>query len=146
MESLCCLVYLSTAHDIPDHEQLNTLLTDAREFNKRYDVTGILLHHEGTFFQYLEGPCDKGLDTVFKRIKASRSHFGVIELLKMPIEHRLFGDWLMGSTDIPEGIMLSLKKASWERFSQKNLLEPNQKYYTHGLQLLQAQWEVFSKP
>ncbi len=49
------LVYISAAeHDFPEKE-LQELLAKARENNSKLDISGMLLFHEGSFIQALEG-------------------------------------------------------------------------------------------
>jgi hypothetical protein len=91
---------------------LEALLQSARQFNASQDVTGVLLHHTGSFWQYLEGP-RQGIERVYTRIRGSHLHTDLFELLDGPADERLFPDWKMGSTGVPESTMLSLRSASW---------------------------------
>ena len=56
MSDLTNLCYVSSATRSLSVAQLTDLLIDARQFNQSVQVTGVLLHHDGGFFQYLEGP------------------------------------------------------------------------------------------
>jgi hypothetical protein len=144
---LCCLVYISTAYQLLTEAELEQILTDARQFNAQVEVTGVLLHHEGTFFQYIEGECGegKGLEQVFHRVQASRRHFSIIKLMQIPIEQRLFSDWLMGSTHVSADTMLSLKSASWELLNQELKQRPEDELHP-ALQLLKSQWQLSTSP
>jgi hypothetical protein len=55
-EKVLQLVYASAAAVPFTIAQLESLLTKARRKNSLCDVTGMLLYHEGSFFQVLEGP------------------------------------------------------------------------------------------
>jgi hypothetical protein len=141
MSDLCCIVYVSTAYTIPTESELENLLAKARDFNKIMGVTGVLLHHDRMFFQYIEGACGDGagLNAVYEKIKESKQHHNIIELFSEKIDRRLFGDWLMGSTQVSEQTLTTLQFANWKQL--KHALFDKTKPETHGLLLLQFEWE-----
>jgi len=110
------LCYTSTATKPLTQSDLERLLLSARQFNASQDVTGVLLHHTGSFLQYLEGP-RQGIERVYARIRVCRLHTELFELLDGPADERLFPDWQMGSTGVRESTMLSLRNASWNRLA-----------------------------
>lgn len=112
VNELVQLCYTSTAAKPMAQSDLESLLRGARQFNASQDVTGVLLHHSGSFLQYLEGP-QHGVERVYARIRISPLHTDLFELLDGPTNERLFPDWKMGSTGVPESTMLSLRNASW---------------------------------
>src|SRR5450631_2148604 len=68
-----------------------------RRFHMRnldLDVTGVLLYSDGHFMQCLEGPADR-LASVYDRIKSDSLHFGIIDLVREPIQERAFSEWSM---------------------------------------------------
>lgn len=71
MSGLVAVAYLSTAAPFLTEADLEHLLADARSFNSRAQVTGALLVHDATFFQYFEGP-EEGVEAVYARVRASR--------------------------------------------------------------------------
>jgi hypothetical protein len=94
-----CLIYLSTAVNLLTDTELIGLLNTAREKNKKYNITGVLLYSEGTFIQVLEGmPGD--VDAVFKSIKDDRRHKNIIQLINEPLAKRNFPDWSMGFSSL----------------------------------------------
>jgi Sensors of blue-light using FAD len=110
--SLEAVGYTSSAvPDITD-ATLELLLTDARQKNDELGVTGVLLFHDGSFFQYFEGP-PPAVNQVYDRIRQSRLHTGIIELMRSPIEHRAFANWLMGFTRAPASTVLQISNANW---------------------------------
>jgi Sensors of blue-light using FAD len=136
---LRCIAYVSSALHPLSEAELEALLLDARRFNQHVAVTGVLLFHDGSFFQYFEGP-PAGVEAVYARVKASRSHHMIIELHDAPIDERLFGQWLMGFTHAPASELLTLQNAQWRRASralsrQTGALSP-------GAFLLQAFWRT----
>ena len=98
---LSSLVYVSSAVRPLSLEEISYLLQRARERNKEYDITGVLLYISNNFMQYLEGPKDN-LDIIYKIIEEDDQHSGVILIDREAIESRQFGDWSMAyhTTDV----------------------------------------------
>jgi len=111
-EPLHAVAYLSTAVRVPTQQELDRLLEVSQTLNARDGISGALLHHDGTFLQYLEGPRD-AVQAVFRRIKASPLHHGVIELLDEPLERRQLAGWYMGFAQAPASWMQLLSQAQW---------------------------------
>lgn len=137
MDALYCLVYVSSAWSRLDDQALETLLEDARRFNEQAGVTGVLLYSGGAFFQYLEGPLT-GINQAYARIRRSRAHHSIFELLHKRIDERAFSRWFMGLSHAPASTVLTLQNAAWQR--QADALPPTQEDGNHGLVLLQAYW------
>lgn len=112
--SLEAVAYTSSAIPGLTDGALEQLLVDARQKNQELGITGVLLYHDGSFFQYFEGPPD-GVEAVYDRIRQSRLHRGIFELMRAPIECRSFGNWLMGFTRAPASTVLQLSNAHWRR-------------------------------
>ncbi|HEX5371490.1 MAG TPA: BLUF domain-containing protein [Aquabacterium sp.] len=138
MEALYCIVYVSSAWSRLEDQALETLLQDARRFNEQAHVTGVLLYSGGTFFQYMEGPL-QGVTQAYARVRRSRAHHSIYELLNKPIDERAFSRWFMGLSHAPASTVLALQNAAWH--SQVDALPPApQASGNHGLLLLQAYW------
>ncbi len=88
------IVYVSSAVRLLSLDEIGHLLTRARERNKEYGVTGVLLYIGGNFMQYIEGP-KESLDTIYEIIRNDEKHTGIIEVSREPPEKRQFGDWSM---------------------------------------------------
>lgn len=90
------LIYSSAASVRPVPSDLvHTILEQSRRNNTQADITGVLLYHEGSFFQVLEGPVE-AVERVYRRICDDARHRNVQKLIQEPIEQRAFGDWTMG--------------------------------------------------
>jgi Sensors of blue-light using FAD len=89
------VVYSSAAIAPFSETQLTELLARARMNNARLGVSGMLLYHEGSFLQVLEGEASP-LESLFISISADKRHHRVIALLKREVDERHFGDWRMG--------------------------------------------------
>ena len=67
------LVYVSTATEPFSSEELTRLLETSRKNNTADGVTGMLLYHDGNFFQVLEGDRDAVIG-VFRRVERDPRH------------------------------------------------------------------------
>jgi hypothetical protein len=92
------LIYTSQAASPFDAPALRALLTLARARNTAANVSGMLLHVDGSFLQVLEGEADVVV-ALFDKIGRDVRHRRVITLLAREIEPRNFADWSMGFFD-----------------------------------------------
>ena len=98
------LFYLSSAVAPFSDEALDKLLTQARERNARHAVTGMLVYHEGSFLQILEGQ-KADVMTVFNSINKDARHNSIIVVDEAEVDHRAFSDWSMAFKKItPEAL------------------------------------------
>lgn len=88
------LVYASAATVNFSSEDLDALLEKARANNSTMDVTGMLLFHEGTFLQVLEGS-QENVEELYNKIATDTRHGNVLLLATREIDERNFGDWSM---------------------------------------------------
>ena len=100
MTLLFAIAYRSTAARELEAADIDRLLHDARSFNAKYDVTGVLLQHGSRFFQYLEGD-SKGVCAAYLRIEASSMHTNIVKLVESPIADREIAAWHMGFCEAP---------------------------------------------
>lgn len=89
------LIYLSSAQGQISPKEIEKILETSRRNNARADVTGLLLFHDGCFFQALEGPAGE-VDRIFATIAQDARHVGVIVLERSAPTERAFADWAMG--------------------------------------------------
>ncbi len=108
-----CIVYASSAVGKLSDSDLEAILLKSRRRNQEHQVTGALLYHDGSFFQYFEGPRE-GVQVVYGHIRRSPLHHGIIELQASPVGERAFPSWLMGFTRAPKSTILQLSAASWQ--------------------------------
>jgi Sensors of blue-light using FAD len=92
---LAFVAYASAASEPFSGQALGNLLLHARRNNSRLGLTGMLLCHEESFFQVLEGS-PSAVDSLYERICADQRHTKVIKLIREPIEQRSFAEWTMG--------------------------------------------------
>ena len=96
--------YLSSARVTSVSDQIDAILAASRRNNVKADVTGMLLFHEGSFIQYLEGP-QAGVVATRARIAVDVRHSGMLKLSDGPVAQRVFGEWSMGfrqNNSLPE--------------------------------------------
>lgn len=99
MPQLRQFVYVSTATQLMDRDQLTELLVVSRRNNETADVTGIMLYVEGAFMQALEG-AEAMIDATMARIQRDPRHAGITTLADHPVEAREFGDWAMALAEL----------------------------------------------
>lgn len=96
------VVYISSATQKITAEDLKRILQGARPRNQAHGVTGLLLHHDGSFFQFLEGPAD-GVEQTLRWVRNAPLHRGMIVMLdEETSEERLFPDWEMASFPVAD--------------------------------------------
>lgn len=93
------VIYASAASRKIHAHELAKLLQDARKKNKPQNITGILLYHDGSFLQILEGERDV-VETLVARIKDDSRHHSFKLLLEEESDERDFENWSMGYVDV----------------------------------------------
>lgn len=99
--------YISSAVALFTSSELAALLAEARAFNAEMGVTGMLLYHEGSFMQALEGEKSVVL-ALRERIYADPRHRGIITLDEQELQERQFGEWSMGFRDLTSATLRAL--------------------------------------
>ena len=89
------LVYMSAATRPFSDEELALLLIKSRHNNESLNISGMLVYHEGSFLQVLEGE-EHAVEALYGRIAEDPRHQNCVMLLKVCIIRRSFGDWSMG--------------------------------------------------
>jgi len=124
------LIYVSSAQKLLDASDIERMLARSRENNAAAGISGMLLYHDGGFFQVLEG-MQTPIDHLFAKICSDERHKGVIALWQGPVEARLFGAWHMGfvppptwPTPMAEGIDLRGLMRSDAPWSRDRVLGP----------------------
>jgi hypothetical protein len=89
------LIYISAARAEFSEAELTRLLLRARETNRKLGVSGLLIHHSGSFFQVLEGSAVV-VEALFDRISGDPRHERVAVLQRSSLPTAAFGEWSMG--------------------------------------------------
>lgn len=93
------LVYISAATHAFSENDVLTLLYKSRSKNALEKITGLLMYHDGQFFQILEGP-KLAVKACFERISKDPRHKGLIILSEENCSTRIFTDWRMAMAKI----------------------------------------------
>ena len=94
------IVYVSTATRACADTELEELLNRCRANNAKAGITGMLVYHDQSFLQMIEGPAG-ALNALFSRLRADTRHHKSVLLLRERIRERSFANWAMGFTRIP---------------------------------------------
>jgi Sensors of blue-light using FAD len=93
------IVYTSTAAEDFSPADVEQLLLDARRRNRALGVSGMLVFHDRTFLQALEGE-QRAVNEIFASIAADPRHRDIDILHRGPgFDQRLFGARSMGFAD-----------------------------------------------
>ncbi len=106
------IAYVSTASDDFTHGDLAGIVGDYRRNNEALGITGVLLHCDGNFMQYIEGP-EEAVRATYERLLGCELHHQVNEILNQPIERREFAEWTLGFSEASHVDFLELATASW---------------------------------
>ncbi|WP_238368018.1 BLUF domain-containing protein [Mesobacterium pallidum] len=96
--SLCRLLYISSAVRDFDTEEVQVLAANARARNAANDLTGLLIYHDGSFLQVLEGPSE-AVQASYARISHNWRHKNPTVLLREEVADRVFPEFSMACAD-----------------------------------------------
>lgn len=88
-------IYASRATSPLSEADIESLLLSSRRNNLRRDITGMLLHIDGSFFQVLEGEAAV-VDATYEVIARDARHDRVTQIIREPLAQRSFAEWSMG--------------------------------------------------
>ena len=92
------IIYASAAAAPYTRKDLVELLKIARQRNSAAGISGMLLYHDGSFLQVLEGP-DKNVEALCAKIQKDPRHRNFLMLLRQTIREKEFENWEMGFVD-----------------------------------------------
>jgi hypothetical protein len=122
MVSLIHLIYTSLATSDFHEHHIPALLKQARESNRKHDITGMLLFLDGGFLQCLEGPALE-VDAVYESIARDPRHAQVTPIMREPVVRRRFSEWAMGFNNVEPSAANRLTGASDFRSDPECLLK-----------------------
>lgn len=129
------LIYGSTATHTMSDEELIELLRTCKEKNAARGVTGMLLYHDNTFLQVLEGE-QETVEDLYAVIQKDERHNKVYLISRRNIKEREFGDWSMSFFNLHDMDLSGLK--GYSDFLENSLdipyLAENPSFATHFLQ------------
>ena len=137
MKNLRSVVYASSVTRELTTTDFETLLADARAFNREHQVTGVLLHSGRHFMQCLEGAAED-VGKAYERIKRSSQHQDIVEYMDGQVAERTFGSWEMGLAETADFELLALSTAEWSKAAH----QPFSFQSPVGLELLKVFWSM----
>ncbi|WP_148575254.1 BLUF domain-containing protein [Nocardioides caldifontis] len=93
------LVYVSSATELLDRDELEQFLAVSRRNNAAAGITGMLLYKDGNLMQVLEGE-EPAVRETYARIALDARHRGLLVLLEDTVDQRQFEDWTMAFRDL----------------------------------------------
>ena len=93
------LIYSSLRKENCDASEIEKILSACKKNNPGKDITGVLLHSDKKFIQYLEGDSKEILE-LYDLIKEDDRHKSVVMLSYGPIKSRNFPSWHMGYKNV----------------------------------------------
>lgn len=91
-------IYISAAAQSFSQEELAELLEKSRKANAAKGISGMLVYHQGSFLQILEGPAHV-VEDLLKTIAGDPRHKNMRVLFKDLVEDAEYEDWSMGYVD-----------------------------------------------
>jgi hypothetical protein len=123
MKKLNFLIYSSVRNANCTDEEIRKILEACERHNPGKSITGVLVHSNNYFLQFLEGEENELMD-LFNHIKKDSRHSKVILLNKGTIEERMFPSWHMGYKDADkEGVTLITEATNSEEEVFNKLLK-----------------------
>lgn len=95
------MIYVSSSTYQMNEDEVLEILNVSRAYNKKNNITGMLLYLNNTFLQILEGG-NPEVEETLERIKKDKRHKNITLLEVSEIEKRSFPDWSMGFKYISE--------------------------------------------
>ena len=89
------LLYLSSARPELTEEALLQILAESQQRNAAREVTGLLLHSDGSIIQIIEGT-ESTVEALFSKIERDPRHHNVSVLFRRFVEQRDFPEYKMG--------------------------------------------------
>lgn len=95
MSALYRLVYTSFRNPECDEKEIINILNSCKKNNPKRNITGILLHADKRFIQYLEGS-KEDVEELYQLIEKDRRHTSISKRNFELIDKRVFPSWEMG--------------------------------------------------
>ena len=99
MGQLYKLIYSSLREPKCTDAEIEKILVSCKKNNPEKNITGILMHSDNSFIQYLEG-APKEILGLYDLIKLDGRHRNVVMLSYTPIRERTFPSWHMGYKNV----------------------------------------------
>ena len=136
------LVYTSYRKQQCTDEEITNILTACEKNNPEKKVTGILLHSDLRFIQYLEGDKTE-VKELFDKISLDSRHDHVKIRDFSPIENKIFSSWNMGNKNVElNRLELNIKVDKGQVTQFKQVIEGDEEMKDDSIALLQIFFEL----
>lgn len=135
MSDLHRLVYTSFRKPICDDGEIKNILESCQRNNPKRAVTGILMHSDSRFIQYIEGEKDD-LTELYELIEKDSRHGGVNLRNREPITERVFPSWEMGYKDLSQNLEFDTKVSRDDKAKFEKLLNGEMDLTDEGMKLI----------
>lgn len=95
------IAYISQATKQFTKRDLLDLLHDSRAYNTLDNISGVLIHKQGFFFQIIEGE-QEVVNELLTRLLNDPRHSEIKIILDSSADNRLFSNWAMGCADFED--------------------------------------------
>lgn len=133
------ITYISSSARPINQNGLEDILVKSRKNNNEVGITGMLIYHNDTFLQVLEGDEEK-VDTLMSKIKKDGRHTDCRIVSKKKIQQREYGDWNMGFKLLSEKDFRTTKTI--EGFNQDNF---NATFLSNNANIVDSLMEHYRK-
>lgn len=143
MKELYRLVYTSSRRPKCTDVEIAKILESCKRNNPGKSITGVLLHSDKRFLQYLEGDKDELLK-LYNHITADERHGGVNRREFSPIEKRVFPSWHMGYKDVTKNTLdFNTKISDADKAIFKTLIEEGEEFNAeHGTRVMKLFFDM----
>lgn len=97
------LIYTSSATPALDDFTLREIAQTSNYNNQKLGITGLLLFHEGSILQVLEGD-EMSVSALYSKVEQDPRHIGCMVLSTRHAEKREFENWFMGYKNISNNL------------------------------------------
>ena len=94
------LIYTSQVFESITPDDIEHIISAARDYNSRVAISGLLISNFHYFFQVLEGP-DLLVRLLYSKIENDPRHSQINLITEAEVTSRLFPDWTMGYLVFP---------------------------------------------
>ena len=137
MRNLYRLVYTSFRKPNCTEQEINKILASCKKNNPDRDITGVLVHSDKRFIQYIEGSKEE-VESLYQLIEKDERHTAVNKRSFEPIDKRLFPSWEMGYKDLGSSkLVLQTDFEEADRRKFEGIINSELDFDNDGLRLLQ---------
>lgn len=141
MSGLHRLVYTSFRKPTCNEQEIQKILESCKRNNPKRKVTGVLVHSNKRFLQYMEGE-KKDLLELYELIKLDSRHGGVNQRNFEPIEARVFPSWEMGYKDAEGALDFHSAVSEEDRTHFQRIINDEIDFSDQGMKILRLFFKV----